>query len=83
MVGIFTRPLCMANYGASWVPVSRNPRQTDPQTHGQDGATGNLPEAAHHGAYPEHWKYPYMLGDLAIDQPNQIWCSNIAYIPAR
>ena len=29
----------------------------------------------------EHFKYPYLLRGLAIDQPNQVWCADITYVP--
>ena len=32
-------------------------------------------------AAPEHPKYPYLLGGLSIERVNQVWCSNMTYIP--
>ena len=31
--------------------------------------------------YPEHKVYPYLLGGMAIEEPNQVWCADITYIP--
>lgn len=33
--------------------------------------------------HPEHKIYPYLLRDMAITQPNQVWCTDITYIPMR
>lgn len=28
-----------------------------------------------------HRKYPYLLRDLAVDRPDQVWCTDITYVP--
>jgi putative transposase len=32
---------------------------------------------------PAHRIYPYLLRDLVIDRANQVWCTDITYIPMR
>jgi putative transposase len=31
--------------------------------------------------HPEHKVYPYLLRDMVIERPNQVWCADITYIP--
>src|SRR3979411_848115 len=31
--------------------------------------------------HPDHKVVPYLLRGLVIDQPNQVWCADITYIP--
>ena len=32
-------------------------------------------------AHPEHKVYPYLLRDVAITAPNQVWSTDITYVP--
>ena len=32
---------------------------------------------------PKHKVYPYLLRDLMINRVNQVWCTDITYIPMR
>mgnify|MGYP000099977874 CR=1 FL=1 len=33
--------------------------------------------------HPDHKTYPYLLRDLSITRPNQVWCTDITYIPIK
>ena len=33
--------------------------------------------------HPDHRVYPYLLRDLAIQRPHQVWCADITYIPVQ
>jgi putative transposase len=33
--------------------------------------------------HPAHRVYPYLLGGMAIETPNRVWCADITYIPVQ
>ena len=33
--------------------------------------------------HPQHKIYPYLLRNLVVSRPNQVWCTDIIYIPIR
>lgn len=33
--------------------------------------------------HPGHRIYPYLLREVVVDRPNQVWCADLTYIPMR
>ena len=50
----------------------------------RDGPGGDLSRSGgRRGRPPGHKIYPYLLRNLAITRPDQVWASDITYIPLR
>ena len=47
------------------------------------GLQATLPGPHTSRPHPEHRIYPYLLREMDISAPNQVWCADITYIPMR
>ena len=47
------------------------------------GLEGMAPGPSTSRRHANHQVYPYLLRDLIVERPNQVWCSDITYIPLR
>jgi hypothetical protein len=68
---------------SSSIPSAATPNVTMPATDAADGhrslvAKPNLSRPA-----PGHEIYPYLLRDVVLSRPNQVWSTDITYIPMR
>ena len=59
-------------------PVNRKRVQRLMQKMGLEGVAPGPQTSRPH---PEHLIYPYLLRDLVIDRPNQVWCTDVTYLP--
>ena len=71
--------------------ITRQPRRQGLRVHRiriqrlmrQMGIYGVVPGPHTSKAHPRHPVYPYLLRDIAIERPNQVWSTDITYIPFR
>ena len=47
------------------------------------GLEGLAPGPSTTKRHPTHKVYPYLLNDVVVERPNQVWCSDITYVPLR
>ena len=71
----FTDWLCDQGYGVGFKRVRRLMRTL--------GIEAIYPKPRLSRPAPEHRIYPYLLRELEIEHPNQVWCADITYIRMR
>ena len=59
-------------------PVNRKKTQ---RLIGRMGIEGMAPGPSTSRGHAAHKDYSYLLRDFIVEQPNQVWCSDITYIP--
>lgn len=47
------------------------------------GIAGVSPEKKTTRPHPDHTVYPYLLRNLKVERPNQVWCADITYVPMK
>ncbi len=47
------------------------------------GISSLLPKPSTTKVNKAHYKYPYLLKGVSVDHPNQVWCTDITYIPYK
>ncbi len=55
--------------------------QTGAATHAAHGLTGDHGAETASDQYARPSDYPYLLRNMAIERPNQVWCADITYVP--
>src|SRR5271168_5273097 len=75
---VYRRP---ADGGVAGDPRLCGQPQTGPALDAADGAGSDLPAPEHEQGTVAHKVYPYLLGGIAIERVNQVWCSDVTYIP--
>lgn len=61
-------------------PVNRKKTQRLMRKMGLEGIAPGPSTSRRHAA---HKVYPYLLRDVLVERPNQVWCSDITYVPLR